>query len=1064
MSSFTFTQDANYNGIKLDISNGLMGDIVKAQLYDTEGTNINFSMNVIGYTNSSGFEIPLADIQGDGNYKEALLKDNLQLVLNNSNNEKIKDIYITQQLPHGKLQSITPGKNKVTFEVEFDTETFNNLNTSSPPTFYVTLTDTLNEFWGNTDGNVEVTLSSTKVSDGIYRATLEDASLNNGETYNLDILYANNNVDTKVQVNYNNVPRAFTPFDRPSELSVSSAVNTLALDGSNNRMVEFTVQKQQGDFVYGEARYVLEVNGVTKYVALDVSNGQIINPANNLEIADDSTGEWTVSLKRDEDQLFNSVDDGALFSLKTSLQGKIMDGSGNPTGDWISSNENTISDIKMNYPLASTDLIISEVKSDGSQVVEFELTQPLSAYFDSSAGLQSAEVYRVNVDASGVETDTDVVKDFKTELKQQIDASGSTNKVTVELSTDDLDGSYGKKLRVKLEASETNKESGSDNKLEKTTAYNVANCVPVNTPTQGTVSFTTNSTTATLTWSDASANPDKLDYIVVEVSNQNNLTVSTEPDACGNQVAVIDGLSAGVKYRNTYVYKKKAPAFPPYTSLIPSGFIKGTQQLGAFFFAKTTPVLTSVTYALEDCSSIEFTEIKVEGNANGHSIKQFYVLVNSTDSEDVVQYKLIDANGLTDICDNSLTVDADESASAAPTNFSLKFSMDASLAVYPLENQMSFVVMDTDSTHDPVKYSAGTDTNAATFGENYTKAKTDIDLYKAAYEKTDEDYSDASNNVDASLVALQDLLDASGKLIAGNTYNNAVQATNDAFNAWYLADASNLLAYNALIDASNVLNSFIVNFHTPASDKTTTLQAKADKTDLNAWNNMDFVDDKITKEVDNAKVVVDESGNVQYYLSDILQNRNVPITISLDNLNTADELSTRIESAFETAKTNANTNLTNASDTDASNYTVFQNAVSARNTAYTVYESSYNTYKALHDGINSSIESWNDGVNPSLNNLATLKGDFADSFGLWYQSKLHYDCSENAYEVLGTTQSAVALYDALVDDLSTDKYELKQTVPELETKIEGGQPDYSSIASNPTPPTTYPTNYPKYPQ
>lgn len=1074
MTGFTFTQDANYNGIKLDISSGSMGDIVKAQLYDTEGTDINFSMNVIGYTNSSGFEIPLADIQGDGNYKEALLKDNLQLVLNNSNNEKIKDIYITQQLPHGKLQSITPGKNKVTFQVEFDTDTFNNLNTSSPPTFYVTLTDTLNEFWGNTDGNVEVTLSSTKVSDGIYRATLEDASLNNGETYNLDILSANNNVDTKVQVDYNNVTRPFTPFDRPSELSVPSAVNTLALDGSNNRTVDFAVKKAEGDFNYAVAKYVLEVNDVTKEITLDVSNGQVVNPGNNTLIQDDATGSWNVSLKR-TDALFNSIADGATFSLKTHLEGKVPDASGNPTGKWIKGAEYTKSNVKMNHPLASSDLVISEVKSNGDQVVQFELNQPLNAYFDSSAGLQLAKVYHVNVDASNQETGVTAIFDFKNILKQQIDASGSMNKVSVELTGNDLsNNSYGKKLRMVIHAYETNMKSGSDNKLSKTTGYNVLNCVPTDEASPLSFSNSTTDLTATLTWSDSSANVDRLRYYVTNTTNNTKIGGVVTSASGGSQQVTIENLTAGVKYEHSYIYEKKASGDEPYNTLIPSGYIQGAEKPGnpRFFFAKTAPLISSVTYALADCSSTEFTKIKVVGNAQGHSVKQFYVLVNSTDTEDVVKYKLVDASGLKDVCGNDLNIDAANNPGEAPTEFSLEFDMGASLVVFPQDKQMNFVVMDTSSTIDPVKYSAGADVNAATFGENYSKAKSDIDSYRAAYNKTDSAYTDASSNVDNSLNVLyggnghDGLLDASRNLKAENTYNVLVNNAKTAFATWYASDASHALAYTALNDASNILNSFITNFHNPANAKTSSLDDPVDNSALTAWNNMSPVNGIITKEVTvgtvTAKVEVDASRNVAYSLSGIKQNSNVPIIIDVSGVNTANILSDRIKSAFEKAKSDASGNLTTASATDASNYSAFKKAVSDRNTGYATYKDSYDIYSTLIDNMNNTIAGWNNNLSPSLNNLATLKSNFATSYQLWYESKLHYDCSENSYETIGTDASNVAIYNTFVSDLDGNKYILNQDIEDkIPLLLQSGEPNYTAIEFNPNPPTGYPDGWPK---
>jgi hypothetical protein len=1057
-----------------------MAQISSAKLTDTEGINIDFNIDVIGYKTPSGFEIPLNDIQGNANYKEALLKDNLQIVLNNSLKSILKNIYITQELPQGKLQSILAGNNKVTFEVKFDTETFNNLNTSSPPEFHIMLVDEEKKTWGDSsNSDVEITLSSTKVSDGLYRATLEDASLNNGETYAIDALNANNNVATRVQVDYNNVDRYFTPYDRPSELSVPSAVNTLALDGSNNRMVEFDVQKQKGDFVYGAARYVLKVNDNSKSVALDVSNGRIINPATGNKIADASAGQWTVSLKR-TDPLFNDVSDGATFSLTTYLEGKKADGSGNPTGAWISGIENTISNIKMNYPLASSGLEIIQVNSDGSQVVEFELEQPLSAYFDSSAGLQLAKVYHVNVDASGEENGTDVVKDFRNELKQQIDASGSTKKVTVDLSTGNLDNngnsSYGKKLRVKLEAYETNKGTGSDNKLEKTTAYNVENCVPKDTA-DGVLTFTANTATTTLTWSDASANPDKLEYIVVEAHNQSSSKVEfTGADTSGNQVAVIIGLSAGVKYRNTYVYNKKAPTAAPYNALIPSGLIKGTQQLGSFFFAKTTPVLTSVTYALEDCSSTEFTRINVAGNANGNSIEQFIILASTNNATDVsinTFSTVIDASGLEDVCGNSLQVDALNNAAQAPTEFNVKLELSMNegrfLDVYPLERQLIVVVMDTDTANDPFKIIAGKDVDekASAYVKNYTEASEQIGLYEIAYDSVLQDYRDASSNVDASLVQLGNLLDASGKLIAGNTYNDAVQETKDAFNAWYVADASNLLAYENKEIANINATDFSNNFYGPALAKTDTLDKKAEKTDLNAWNNTNNF--PIRKSVNNGNnIEIDGSGNVKYVYTIGISNFTAFTKISTSGIGSLsmDQVAGLIKTAFNADLSNANDNLDDAADADDTAYTTLSNKISARITAYATYENGYNTYKALVDDISSSINDWNDEANPSLNDLNTLKAGFAASFDLWKASKLAYDCSDNVYESLGTTQSDVALYNALVDDLSTDKYKLKQTVPELIPKLQPGQPDYSSIAFNPTPPASYSeqNGWPTYPQ
>jgi len=1093
MSSYTLdNQDLTYSGIKCTVTGNEVVD--SAKVYDSDpSTQYVFDVKeyiVTSDGSNTTFALPLEAFKTATNWNNSFLKNSFKLLLNNRT-PAITGLYVTQELPAGNLTNIVSGNNKATFTVQFNPETFNEKNTGSAPVFKLSLEDQTGNFFANKDRDVVQTITGTKQSDGIYKFTLDDPSLNNGTIYSISELTAHNNVLEHIPVTIANTLPKVTPTDKPSEFTIINEVNTLE-DVSGTRMVKFTLNigDDEDDFNYGAAQYVIKVGDKQETIGLDVSNKRIllngthgtamnqdqipvegsVPNSSDYDVNDVSGTSWSISFKR-AGELFKSVNDGDLFNIVTYLEGKTVDASNSPIGEFIEGEKSTKADVKMNYPLsAAADLVISEVKNTGDQVVKFELEQQLSKYFDSSAGLQSANVYAV--DASDVATS---VYNFKDDLKQQIDASGTDTIVAVNLAKTSLAGKYGKKLRMAIHAYETNMKTGSDNKLETTTSYVVSDCSPINVPTAGQVSFT-NTTEAsipsgTLTWTDSSANEDKIRYHVLDKKTGVVVNKITDPSG-DDQVATITNLSAGVIYRPSYVYLKKASTVEPYSTLIESGYIEGTEKFidNSDFIGKTKPVITSVKYAFgeNDCSSTDFTHIEVAGNSNGHSVKQFYLLTNSTSDEDVVKYRLVDTsdNELEDLSGHRLDQDL---AEEAPTAFNVKLSMDASLAVFPLAKQMIFVAMDTNTTTDPVVFSTGSDGDAAQFGENYNKAKSAIDSYKTAYNTTKGAYEDLSGAVDSSMDDLNGLLDASGKLVAENTYNALVNTAVTAFATWHASDASHALAYTALNDASSVLNSFITNFHGPANSKTTSLTQGGDNSALNAWNDMTLVNGIITKTVDvapnvTAKVTVDASGKVVYYLTEVQQNSNVPITISLTDLNTANILSTRIKEAFETAKSTASNNLTTTSATDNTNYTAFQNAVSARNSGYAPYETSYNNYSKLHDDIVNATTGWNTNLNPSLNNLATLKSNFENSYQLWYASKLHYDCSENAYETIGTDATNVAMYNTFVSDLGEDggvKYRLYQSTPAKQQIIQEGEPDYTAITSNPNPPTGYPNTWPK---
>jgi len=808
----------------------------------------------------------------------------------------------------------------------------------------------------------------------------------------------------------------------PSNIVLKS-IDTL--DPSGIRMV---LEKEAGDFDYQYGRLRLTVGNITKYFPVDVSGGQIV-ASNGQLIGDNSKGDLELVVQKGD----FGLQDGSKFQLISSLEGKNeTDPSGNPipSASWKLGNVSYSSQLMVDYPLASGPFTITEVKPSGNQVVSITLDQPLNNYFDSSAGLLTAEV----VDASNTS-----VKDFSAELKQQIDLSGSQSTINVELTTTQLSGSYGKALKMKLSAKETNGGS-TNNDFEKSTEYTVEDCKPVDTATNVSLTQSQTGLSSTLTWAaspDASGNADRLTYIVsaVHLANTTYKKVTTF-DPSNNQVATISNLTAGVKYESSYEYMKARPTTAPYPSLVEEYIIGTTQTIGSStFFAHGVPRLTSVTYAFpeNDCSKNEFQNLLIEGNAEGHYIKQFYVLANGNDATDVVQYKLVDASGLTDICGNSLNVDGSANKAAAATEFKLRVDMGQPLNV-ALDKQMTFVAMDTNTTIDPVKFQQASDSKAANYAKNFANVNKAIDkLYSFAITTYTSDFQSISGAIDGSVNRLNTVLvDASGKIQGLAAYEAKVTDAGQKYNAFVAADASYSKAFNDHKAAVAAYNDYSNNFVVQAKAKTAELLAAKDASGqshsgglitakaYNDWNNLVY---PVNRQINGRTLYVDASGKASY----TYDGTTTEVTVSLVNVNGVDALFNKVLAALSAAKTNTAQLKNTTANADETTWQALQTAIVARNNAYATYKTNYDTYANIVNQLVNKINTWNNGSQSRVDMLTIVNNEYNTAFAAWKASKDAYGC-HNYYYGLNKSEAVIANALALKDNAATT-LKLTQSVP-----------------------------------
>ena len=1075
MSSYTVSQNVNHDGIKCTVT----GERVTSAVLSDSNPDIQYTLDVSNNLymlvdgSDTTFTIPLSALKGAANWNDSFLKHQFKLLLNDRP-PAIAGLFVTQRLPTGTLTDVVSGNNKATFTVNFAHTTFNEKNTNEPPIFKIKLEDQQGNYFADAiNGDATQIISSTKQSDGNYKFTLNDASLNNGATYSIVSLHARNNVLKDINVTVPNGTRV-RPSDKPSLLEVKS-IDTLLVDGSGVAQIAIELEKKVGDFNFLAAQAVLQVLQVegnnmvqsAKTFPLDVSNGQILDE-NKALIGDDASGIIRIVIPKSD---FFGLENGADFNLITRLDGKNQaDASGAlvPGQAFIKGNERTSSEFTVNHPFASTEglKITSVDETNGTQTVEITLAQSLSSYFDNSGDLTSAGIYADAVDASGAVTKSDTAfKNIKNDLKSQIDTSGSTDVILVELGHSILNDHYGKQLRMKIVSKETNGgENSNSNILEKSTDYTVENCAPTNEANQ--VSFENSATelTSTITWSGAADSADKLTYIVEEVHGTGKETVVTAPgtgDSSANQVATITKLEAGVKYQHAYIYQKAIPTSDPYPALFLSKgqSIAGEKQFGGKFFAKGVPTLESVTYALKDASATMFDRLVIKGDAQGHAIEQFYVLANTKlDNIDVhhVEYKLVDAAGVKDMCDNDLDNDADASANIAPGKFVVTViygsEQNSEELAVDLTKQMVFAAMDTKTTVDPVNFQNGQDISAANYVKNYDAVTGAFIEFVETASNELFFFTTASGQVDASLSALSNMLDASGKIQGLAAYDVAAAAVEPAHDAWSIADASHVSAFNAKADATRHLNDFSNNFLPQAKAETARLFAAKNNVSqsandqdaadaaYNTWNNTSVRPS--TRTINNRTIRVDGSGVVTYVYSD--NTATVPLPNGTNPQN-VDGLVDAINTAFGAALINAGTALNDASGVDGTEFATLQAAINTRKTTHKTYSDKVTEYNKLREEITIHMTAWNNSLSGKRAALNADFADFDDKFAKWKVSKQYYGY-ENFYESIGTTESEVDDKKASADAIKTT-YKLNQSVPaELEAKTIAT--DYNSVSNS----------------